>query len=107
MAVFAFGVVVAPVLGPTLGGWLTDTYSWRYAFYINIPIGILALYMINRFVHDPSYIKDRKAPFVQTLRVTASARRGSTINLRARAFIKVKKGKGPKKSIKAQIKVCA
>src|ERR1019366_4273160 len=36
MAVFAFGVVVAPVLGPTLGGWLTDTYSWRYAFYINI-----------------------------------------------------------------------
>src|SRR6202142_4157312 len=40
MAVFAFGVVVAPVLGPTLGGYLTDTYSWRYAFYINIPIGI-------------------------------------------------------------------
>jgi DHA2 family multidrug resistance protein len=64
MAVFAFGVVVAPVLGPTLGGWLTDTYSWRYAFYINIPIGMLALFMINRFVHDPSYIKDTKAkPF--------------------------------------------
>jgi DHA2 family multidrug resistance protein len=64
MAVFAFGVVVAPVLGPTLGGWLTDTYSWRYAFYINIPIGILALLMINRFVHDPSYIKNTKAkPF--------------------------------------------
>ena len=37
MAVFALGVVVAPVLGPTLGGWLTDTYSWRWAFYINIP----------------------------------------------------------------------
>jgi MFS transporter, DHA2 family, multidrug resistance protein len=62
MAVFAFGVVVAPVLGPTLGGWLTDTYSWRYAFYINIPIGILALYMINRFIHDPPYIKNAKAP---------------------------------------------
>jgi DHA2 family multidrug resistance protein len=60
MAVFAFGVVVAPVLGPTLGGWLTDTYSWRYAFYINIPIGILALYMINKYVFDPSYIKDAK-----------------------------------------------
>ena len=57
MAVFAFGVVVAPVLGPTLGGWLTDTYSWRYAFYINIPVGMLALYMINRFIHDPPYIK--------------------------------------------------
>jgi MFS transporter, DHA2 family, multidrug resistance protein len=64
MAVFAFGVVVAPVLGPTLGGWLTDTYSWRYAFYINIPIGALALFMINRFVHDPPYIKNFKvAPF--------------------------------------------
>src|SRR6202021_2976729 len=57
MALFGFGVVVAPVLGPTLGGWLTDTYSWRYAFYINIPVGMLALYMINRFVHDPPYIK--------------------------------------------------
>lgn len=61
-AVFAFGVVVAPVLGPTLGGWLTDTYSWRYAFYINIPIGILAVFMISRFVHDPPYIKDAKVP---------------------------------------------
>jgi DHA2 family multidrug resistance protein len=61
MAVFAFGVVVAPVLGPTLGGWLTDTYSWRYAFYINIPVGILALYMINRFIFDPPYIKNAKA----------------------------------------------
>jgi DHA2 family multidrug resistance protein len=64
MAVFAFGVVVAPVLGPTLGGWLTDSYSWRYAFYINIPVGMLALFMINRFVHDPPYIKNAKVrPF--------------------------------------------
>ena len=62
MAVFAFGVVVAPVLGPTLGGWLTDTYSWRYAFYINIPIGALAVFMISRFVHDPPYISKTKAP---------------------------------------------
>ncbi len=61
-AVFAFGVVVAPVLGPTLGGWLTDTYSWRYAFYINIPIGILAVFMISRFVKDPPYIKNAKVP---------------------------------------------
>jgi DHA2 family multidrug resistance protein len=60
MAVFAFGVVVAPVLGPTLGGYLTDTYSWRYAFYINIPIGLLALYMINRYIKDPAYIKNAK-----------------------------------------------
>jgi DHA2 family multidrug resistance protein len=62
MAVFAFGVVVAPVLGPTLGGWLTDTYSWRYAFYINIPIGLLALFMINRFIKDPPYIKNARVP---------------------------------------------
>src|SRR5215470_13022702 len=61
MAVFAFGVVVAPILGPTLGGWLTDTYSWRYAFYINIPIGVLAVFMISRFVKDPPYIKNAKA----------------------------------------------
>jgi MFS transporter, DHA2 family, multidrug resistance protein len=60
LAVFAFGVVVAPVLGPTLGGWLTDTYSWRWAFYINIPIGILAIFMILRYVEDPPYIKNAK-----------------------------------------------
>ncbi len=64
MALFGFGVVVAPVLGPTLGGWLTDSYSWRYAFYINIPIGILAVFMISRFVHDPPYIHNAKiGPF--------------------------------------------
>ncbi len=58
MAVFALGVVVAPVLGPTLGGWLTDTYSWRWAFYINIPVGVFAIFMISRYVEDPPYIKD-------------------------------------------------
>src|SRR5580658_1216442 len=58
LAVFALGVVVAPVLGPTLGGYLTDTYSWRWAFYINIPVGIFAIFMISRFVEDPPYIKD-------------------------------------------------
>jgi len=64
MAAYGLGIVVAPVLGPTLGGWLTDTFSWRYAFYINIPVGILAVYMITRFVHDPPYIKNAKVgPF--------------------------------------------
>ena len=64
MAAFGLGVVVAPVLGPTLGGWLTDTFSWRYSFYINIPVGVLAVIMISRFVHDPSYIKHAKVgPF--------------------------------------------
>jgi DHA2 family multidrug resistance protein len=60
MAVFALGVVVAPVLGPTFGGWLTDNYSWRWSFYINIPIGIFAVFMILRYVEDPPYIKNAK-----------------------------------------------
>ena len=64
MAAYGLGVVVAPVLGPTLGGWLTDTFSWRYAFYINIPVGVLAVFMITRFVNDPPYIKNAKVgPF--------------------------------------------
>jgi len=64
MAAYGLGIVLAPVLGPTLGGWLTDTWSWRYAFYINIPVGILAVIMISRFVHDPPYIKNAKVgPF--------------------------------------------
>ncbi len=64
IALFAFGIVVAPVIGPTLGGWLTDSYSWRWAFYINVPIGILAFFLINRFVHDPPYIANAKpGPF--------------------------------------------
>jgi DHA2 family multidrug resistance protein len=64
MAAYGLGIVVAPVLGPTLGGWLTDTFSWRYAFYINIPVGLLAVLLISRFVHDPPYIKNAKVgPF--------------------------------------------
>ena len=60
MAIFALGVVVAPVLGPTLGGWLTDQYSWRWAFYVNIPIGAIAILMISRFIKDPPYIQSAK-----------------------------------------------
>jgi MFS transporter, DHA2 family, multidrug resistance protein len=60
MALFALGVVVAPVLGPTLGGWLTDQFTWRWAFYINIPIGVVATFLIMRFVKDPPYIQSAK-----------------------------------------------
>jgi len=60
MAAFGFGVVVAPVLGPTLGGWITETYTWRWAFFINIPIGILAVILISRLVQDPPYIRHAK-----------------------------------------------
>ncbi len=60
MAAFAFGVVVAPIIGPTMGGRLTDNYSWRWAFYINIPVGVLAVAMVNAFVEDPPYIRQAR-----------------------------------------------
>jgi DHA2 family multidrug resistance protein len=60
MALYGLGVVVAPIIGPTLGGWITDNYSWRWIFYINLPIGILASVMALRYVEDPPYIKNQK-----------------------------------------------
>jgi DHA2 family multidrug resistance protein len=60
MAVFGLGVVVAPIIGPTLGGWLTDQYTWRWAFYINVPVGIMAIFLIMRFIEDPSYIRNAR-----------------------------------------------
>jgi MFS transporter, DHA2 family, multidrug resistance protein len=57
MAFWSLGIVAAPILGPTLGGWLTDTYSWRWVFYINVPIGLTSLIMISLFVYDPPYIR--------------------------------------------------
>jgi MFS transporter, DHA2 family, multidrug resistance protein len=57
MSVYAIGVVVAPILGPTLGGWITDNYSWRWIFYINLPIGILAIFLCSIFLEDPPYLK--------------------------------------------------
>src|SRR6059058_4623585 len=59
MAFWALGIVVAPMLGPVMGGWLTDSYSWRWVFYINVPIGVIALVMTHTFVFDPPYIKRR------------------------------------------------
>jgi len=57
MAAFAQGVVVAPILGPVIGGWITDSYSWRWIFYINVPVGIFAVVMARWVVEDPPYIK--------------------------------------------------
>jgi MFS transporter, DHA2 family, multidrug resistance protein len=59
MAAWAVCVVTAPILGPVVGGWLTDTYSWRWVFYINIPIGIISLIMAKLFVFDPHYLKKK------------------------------------------------
>ena len=57
MAFWALGIVVAPILGPVLGGWLTDSYSWRWVFYINLPVGITSLVMTKLFIFDPPYLR--------------------------------------------------
>jgi DHA2 family multidrug resistance protein len=60
MAVFGMAVVAAPVIGPTLGGWITDNYSWRWIFFINIPVGILSLLLTPLYISDPPYFVRRK-----------------------------------------------
>jgi len=60
MSVYSIGVIVAPILGPTLGGWLTDDYSWRWVFYVNLPVGIFAIIMCLLFLEDPPYLKAGK-----------------------------------------------
>lgn len=60
MAFWALGIVVAPMLGPVAGGWLTDNYSWRWVFYINVPIGVIALLLTQAFVFDPHYLRREK-----------------------------------------------
>jgi DHA2 family multidrug resistance protein len=59
-AVYGIAVVTAPAIGPTLGGWITDNFSWRWIFFINIPVGILSLLLTSRLIQDPPYFKRRK-----------------------------------------------
>jgi DHA2 family multidrug resistance protein len=59
-AMYGMAVVVAPAIGPTLGGWITDNYSWRWIFYINVPISVLSLYLTHRLVEDPPYLREEK-----------------------------------------------
>ncbi|HOI15200.1 MAG TPA: DHA2 family efflux MFS transporter permease subunit, partial [Geobacteraceae bacterium] len=61
MAIFGIGAMFGPVVGPTLGGWITDNMSWRWIFYINIPVGVIAVLMAKYFIFDPSYLKRHKA----------------------------------------------
>src|SRR5881396_1797082 len=56
MGFWGQGIVVAPILGPVLGGWLTDNYSWRWVFYINLPVGLASIVMTKLFVFDPPYV---------------------------------------------------
>ena len=73
MATFAMGVVVAPILGPTLGGWITDNYSWRWIFYINLPVGIFAAGLAQIVVEDPPYIRRSAAGRIDFLGFTLLA----------------------------------
>ena len=59
-AVYGMAVVTAPAIGPTLGGWITDNFSWRWIFFINIPVGILSLLLTSRLIQDPPYFRRRK-----------------------------------------------
>ena len=56
-ALYGLAVVFAPAIGPTLGGWITDNYNWRWIFFINVPIAILSLFLTNRLVEDPPHIQ--------------------------------------------------
>lgn len=60
MGIFGLGVVIGPALGPTLGGWLVDRLSWPWIFYINLPLGLLNIAMVMRYLHDPPYLKKEK-----------------------------------------------
>ena len=59
-AVFGMAVVVAPAIGPTLGGWITDNYDWRWIFFINIPIGLLSLFLTSIVVEDPPWLRGKE-----------------------------------------------
>ena len=60
-ALYTVAIVTAPAIGPVLGGWITDNYNWRWIFFINIPIGLLSLFLTNRFVHDPPEFQAERA----------------------------------------------
>jgi DHA2 family multidrug resistance protein len=60
MAMWGVGMLFVPILGPTVGGWITDNWNWRWNFYINVPLGTVAFLMVSAFVHDPHYFQRRR-----------------------------------------------
>lgn len=60
MAVFGIGIMFGPIVGPLLGGWITDNWSWHWIFYVNVPIGIISILMMMFFIEDPHYLKRNK-----------------------------------------------
>jgi DHA2 family multidrug resistance protein len=70
-ALFGLGVVVAPVVGHVLGGWLTDSYSWRWIFYINLPFGLFAMWAIQKTVEDPPWVRNSKPGPLDVMGFTA------------------------------------
>jgi DHA2 family multidrug resistance protein len=60
MAMWGVGIMFSPIIGPFVGGWITDSYSWRWIFYVNLPIGLLAFLLVGLFVHDPAYLRARR-----------------------------------------------
>jgi DHA2 family multidrug resistance protein len=66
MGIFGMGVVVAPIVGPTLGGWLSDSLSWRWIFFINLPIGVISVFLVGLLVFDPPYLARRKWANIKT-----------------------------------------
>jgi DHA2 family multidrug resistance protein len=68
MAVFAMAVMVGPAVGPTLGGWIVDNWSWPWIFYINLPVGIVGILMVMRFVHEPADIRTANLAIAERMR---------------------------------------
>jgi DHA2 family multidrug resistance protein len=69
-ALYTVAIVTAPAIGPVIGGWITDNYNWRWVFFINIPVGILSLFLTTRFVHDPPQFEEER----KTVRVSGHLR---------------------------------
>ncbi|HNW25259.1 MAG TPA: DHA2 family efflux MFS transporter permease subunit [Candidatus Gastranaerophilaceae bacterium] len=67
MSVFGVGIIIAPIVGPVLGGWITDNYNWHWIFYINVPIGFLAALMANMFIEDPPFARKKEGQKIDFL----------------------------------------